>query len=90
MTRPQWTERLLPILVSQNEQYGCNVRDFVGQVLREGELPALLQLMGKVEAKAQRARGPVGIVYSFALLAMGERIEQALREEGGSGEQETK
>lgn len=87
-TKPQWTDRLLPHLVSLNEQYAAAVRDFVQQVLREGELPSLLQLMNKVEQKAQQAKGQVGIVFSFALLAMGQAIEQALREEGGSGKQE--
>ncbi len=86
-SRYPWTDRVLPILVSLTEQHRANVNAFVEQVLAEGELPALLQLMNKVEAKSQKAKGPVGIVYTFALLAMAERIEQALREEGGSGEQ---
>ena len=85
-SRYPWTDRLLPHLVSLNEQYSASVRDFVAQVLREGELPALLQLMNRVEEKAQQAKGQAGIVFSFALLAMGERIEQALRGEGGRGE----
>jgi hypothetical protein len=82
-----WTERLLPHLVSLNEQYGAVCRDFTEQVLREGELPAMLALLAEVENKAKWSSGSDRIVFSFALLAMAERIEQAMREKGGSGEQ---
>jgi hypothetical protein len=86
--RPAWTDRLYPTLVSMVEQYSAVVRDFTDQVLREGELPALLELMADVENKVKWSSGSDRIVFSFALLAMGERIEQALREaKGGSGEQ---
>ncbi len=86
-SKQPWTERLLPTLVSMNEQYRAVVRDFTDQVLREGELAALLELMAEVERKAKWSSGSDRIVFSFALLGLGERIEQALREEGGSGEQ---
>jgi hypothetical protein len=82
-----WAERLLPTLVSMNEQYRAVVRDFTDEALREGELSNLLSLLGQVERRAQSGGGQARIVYSFAVLGLGERIEQALREEGGSGEQ---